>query len=831
MKQTIFLIIFSVSLCTVNATNARILMDDGWQYIYGEHTTMPTANEWKHARTLNLPHDWSVETDAATAHGEHIGPFVKDGDYQRGFMLGGEAWYRHMLAPRTDLDAVDTYLYFEGVYNHATIYVNGKEVYFNHYGYQGFKVPLTDCLKWDEENELIVKCENKGLNTRWYSGSGIFRHVWLMTVPRGAMFDGWDVSIQTLSVDKTPENDVRAHMLAEVEVGLPMYCQYMELWVTDAAGKRMGLNTDDLESGKSRVSVSTDIPADGHKCKVTFNFDLFPELWSAENPVMYYAHISGRDRDDESAYEVVVPFGVRTIQYDSEHGLTVNGKTVLLRGGCVHHDHGLLGSASWDDAEVRKIELLKRNGFNAVRCSHNLPSEAMLRACDSLGMYVIDECFDQWFVEKNHDDYHNYFARHYLSDLETMIRRDRNHPSVIMWSIGNEIPGRSEERAMQAARNMRDLFVRLDPDRRPITAALCTWDNTNVDWHGDYAYKTTASLDIVGYNYMWRDYDRDVKEHQWLMLGTETFAKEASQNWDRVEREPKIVGDFVWTAMDYLGEAGIGHGFFVKDGMQSPFFAAYPYYNGWCGDIDLIGQKKPQSYYRDVVWHRTPIVMAVELPCPRGYHREISGWGWQPEVNAWEDPKVFFAQHNLPNIMYDGSGQPLTIDRSTVSDKQLNINVYSRSKQVRLYLNNRLIDTRPTGDTYHAGFVVDYEPGELRAVEFDGEKEGASYTLQTAGKPAKLRLTTDRYNRLRYITAELVDANGNRVHDYERQVTFQVKGGAEILAAGNANPTDMQSFRSPAPRLYDGCVLAIIEAKGNYSLTVRCGGMKATCSE
>ena len=467
MKRTILLIILTACLSTAKAMSFRTLLDEGWQYIYGQRTTLPTADEWKQARTLNLPHDWSVETDAVVAHGEHIGPFVKDGDYQKGFMLGGEAWYRRLFQINEEPDASEMYLYFEGAYNHATIFVNGKQIYFNHYGYQGFKVPLTDCLKRNAVNELVVKCENKGLNTRWYSGSGIFRHVWLMQVPRNAMFDEWDVSIQTLSFDRTNTTDVRAHMLAEVEARLPVNNQRMELWVTDAAGRRMNLNSS-TDGVQIVIPVSTPIPAGDRKCKVTFNFDLTSQLWSAESPVLYYAHIRNAAQGSDLPYEVVVPFGVRKISYDTECGFMVNGESVLLRGGCVHHDHGLLGAASWDDAEVRKIELMKLNGFNAVRCSHNLPSEAMLRACDSLGMYVIDECFDQWFVEKNRDDYHNYFARHYLSDFETMLRRDRNHPSVIMWSIGNEIPGRSEERSMVAARSMRDLVQRLDPDHRPV---------------------------------------------------------------------------------------------------------------------------------------------------------------------------------------------------------------------------------------------------------------------------------------------------------------------------------------------------------------------------
>lgn len=800
MYRFVSLIISILITLPSTATNRKQLLDSGWQYIYGEQQSMPSAAVWQSARKLDLPHDWSVETDAARLHGQNIGPFVANGDYQKGYMLGGEAWYRKTFTLDANNTSSEYSIYFEGIYNHSTIYLNGRQIHFNHYGYQSFRVVLpVDVLRFAGENELVVKCEDKGKNTRWYSGAGIFRHVWLEYRPALRIND-WDTSI-----------------------------------TTDPATGRVTVRTSvtSMQTSKSDVNVYLDI-LDANHNKIAGTKAILPEvggdavdaimsatvkepkLWTADTPYLYFARVRVEGSDE---YEV--PFGIRSVSFSATEGLCVNSQSVLLRGGCVHHDHGLLGAASWDDAEVRKIQVMKQNGFNAVRCSHNLPSEAMLRACDSLGMYVVDECFDQWFVEKNADDYHNYFATHYQSDFETMLRRDRNHPSVIMWSIGNEIPGRSEERGMVAARTMRDIVHRLDPDHRPVTAALCTWDNTRVDWRGDYALKTTASLDIVGYNYMWHDYDRDVQTHQWLICGTETYPKEASQNWDRVERETKIVGDFVWTAMDYLGESGIGHGFYVKEGVESPFFTAYPYFNGWCGDIDLIGQKKPQSYYRDVVWRRTPITMAVELPCPPGHRRDISGWGWQPEVNAWEDPKVFFTTHNLPNVMYDGVEVPLSIKPSDISSKRLNVNVYSRSKQVRLYLNGRLIDTKQTSDTYWAGFTVDYEPGVLRAVEFDGVNEGASFELKTAGKPVGIRTKVDKYNRLHYVTAELVDRDGNIVHEYERRVTFKVQGDARIIAMGNANPTDMESFRASSPRLYDGRAMAILEVWGEYSVKVK----------
>ncbi len=820
MKSTSIFLTVLLCMCMplhALAQERKSCIDNGWNYIYGERADKPTDAEWSRARVLNVPHDWSVETDAATQAGKHVGPFIcEGGDYQNGHMLGGEAWYRKVLRINEEDKDKDLTLYFEGVYNHATIFLNGRQVYFNHYGYQSFRVALPkDAIRYNAENEIVVKCENKGKNTRWYSGSGIFRHVWLMRTPDNLSLDEWHTFVSTENI-KDAGGNARVKVVTELKVG-----KYegkninVGLTVVDASGKQVAESSVQITGVTSHsnpdVSFTVRIP-DAH-------------LWSADTPYIYKAVLTaGGDK-------IEIPFGVRTITCDTDKGLLVNGNPVLLKGGCVHHDHGLLGAASLDGAEIRKIELLKKYGFNAVRCSHNLPSEKFLQVCDSLGMYVIDECFDQWYEPKNEADYHNYFADHYLSDLSTMLCRDRNHPSVIMWSIGNEIPGRYSERGMTAARSMRDRIMRLD-GTRPVIAALCYWDITKVDWKQD-SWKVTQSLDIVGYNYMWAEYDNDAVKHNQLMCGTETYPKEASQNWDRVEKYSKIVGDFVWTAMDYLGEAGIGHGLFVKDGKSSPFFMPYPYYNGWCGDIDLIGNKKPQSYYRDVVWGIQPITMAVELPCPEGYHREISGWGWQPEVNAWEHPSTFFTPHNLPNIMFDGAGAQINSKQKPAST-HLNVNVYSKAKLVRLYLNGKLIGTKPTSDTYHAGFEVDYEPGVLRAVELDGEKEGASFELKTAGKPARIEVKTEKYDNLIYATVTLVDKDGNRVADYERTVKFSAEGGGKVIATGNANPTDMESFRSNSTRLYNGQAMAVIQTDGSgasVKVTVKCQGIGSKKAE
>lgn len=778
----------------------KTCMDKEWEFVYGNFGNMPTESKWKTGRTLDLPHDWSVETDAVIHTGSnHIGPFLTTGgDYQNGHLMGGEAWYRKKFRLGLDDKGKRIVLYFEGVYNEATIFVNGKEAYFNHYGYQSFRVDITQyCRGLGKENEVVVKCTNKGKNTRWYSGSGIYRHVWMYSIPGDISLDEWGTQVTSTDL-KTTGHVTSAKVLVKTQLNIrkPIKRQDVELILQDATGHEVARSKhtlNNVQAGTEEVSFTANI---SHSM-----------LWTPDKPSLYHAILK------TSGDEITIPFGIRSLEFDPKKGMLLNGEPILLKGGCVHHDHGLLGAASYDGAEIRKVKQMKAMGFNAVRCSHNLPSEHFLDACDSIGLMVIDECFDQWFVEKNKADYHRHFSEHYEADLTTMIVRDRNHPSVVMWSIGNEIPGRQREEARLAARNMRGIINRLD-GTRPITAALCEWDSDPYD--ADKAiFSTIQSLDVSGYNYMWRRYQKDATTYAQPILGTESYPKEASENWVLAEQLPLIIGDFVWTAIDYLGEAGIGHGLFVRDQEQAPFFMPFPYYNGWCGDIDLIGQKKPQSYYRDVIWKNKTISMAMELPCPQGYHREISGWGWQPEVVAWEEPGIFYTPHNLPNIMYNGEGQP--IDAPSSLNRRVHVNVYSRAPQVRLYLNNKLIGTKSTGPTFHADFLVDYEPGTLKAVNYIDRREQNSVVLQTTDKPDHFTFTVQEYGtgdeKLTYVTATLVDAKGRPIHDFERQIEWLPGDGCKMLAAGNANPTDMESFRNPMGRLYDGRTMAIIKGK------------------
>lgn len=799
MMKTKRLMLCLCALMTVMAAVAerKTCIDDNWRFHYGDAVGAVSPDfddsSW---RTLSLPHDWCVETEAAeAAGGEHIGPFSRSsvGGNSTGQTVGGEGWYRKTFTLGKEDKNKRIMLYFEGAYNHTTVWINGRKAYFNHYGYQSFRFDATGfCKSPGKENVITVKVTNNGMNTRWYAGAGIYRHVWLVKTPQ-LHLDTWHNYIHTsevtegnamVNVETLLKNEQSRKLRGEVTVQL-----------LDKGGNIVA-------SGRQEVGVD----GNGEK-EVRFGMQVAkPQLWSPESPYLYKAVITVKDRKSDDEDRTVTRFGIRTLEFSADKGFLLNGKSMLIHGGCVHHDNGLLGAAAYDAAENRKITLLKNEGFNALRTAHNMTSEHFLEACDSIGMMVVDEAFDQWLQAKNKDDYHQYFKEYSDRDMQTMILRDRNHPSIIMWSIGNEIPGRITAEGQAVAARLRNTILALDTTR-PLTAAIPSWDDFRHSWDDDnnLAFK---SLDVGGYNYLYDKYEHDHQSYpDRVMVGLETYPKRAAENWVLAEKLPYVIGDFVWTAMDYLGESGIGSASFRTSGNQ-PFSPGWPWFNGWCGDIDLIGNKKPQSYYRDVVWHRKPVTMAVEEAAPEGTHMSVSLWGWQLEQQSW----TWDYPHGTP----------------------LNVNVYSRAPQVRLYLNDSLVGTKTTSATFWAGFTVPYEPGTLRAVEYDGEKEGDSFILKTTGTPVALRLVSDRGSAtadgkdLVYVTAELVDAEGQVVYDSQRAVRFSIEGEGSILASGNACPNDMESFRNTSPRLYNGRAQAIVKTThtaAGFTLRVSADGL------
>lgn len=704
-----------------------------------------------------------------------VGPFdpgQSENGASTGHVVGGVGWYRKCFILQESEKLVS--VRFDGVYMNADFWINGQHLGNHPYGYTSFEFDLTPYLKpVGQENVLAVRVNNNGKNSRWYSGSGIYRHVWL-ALNNPIHIPTWGVFVTTPEVTK---DKAAVKIASEVHnAGGTETDTTVVVRILDKQGKPVGTAEGKLhlpagQTGKAEQTIEV------HK----------PKLWSPDSPAMYSANVEvsvmGKIVDSVST-----PFGIRKIEVDAENGFRLNGQMLKLKGSCMHHDNGPLGSAAIDRAEERRVELMKANGFNAIRTSHNPPSPAFLDACDRLGILVIDEAFDQWEQQKNPQDYHLYFKDWAERDIASMVRRDRNHPSVVIWSIGNEIPERFGR--PDTAKRLREAVLSHDSSR-PITAAINS-GRGNWDQYSDAAF---VHLDIAGYNYLPEKYESDhIRNPQRVMMGTESFPKDFFDYWTLVEKHPYIIGDFVWTSMDYLGESGIGNSTLSNE--RIGFLMPWPWFNAWCGDIDLCGFKKPQSYYRDVVWGRSLIEMAVHRPIPEGLSERVSKWGWPDEVRSWNWP-----------------GQ---------EDKSLEVAVYSKCDRVRLELNGKVIGEKQVSAVTKltARFDVPYAAGQLTATGLTDGKAVATITLKTTGAPKKLKLTSDREsiradrNDLAYVTVEIADANGNRVPDAQIPVHFSVSGAGEMAAQGSGSPNDAASFRKPVRKTFEGRCLVILRPLG-----------------
>ena len=784
---------------SISASERKINMNQLWKFYHGciANAEQPSFNDsgW---RVLDIPHDWSVEPLPVQREGITIGPFsrMSIGGPDTGQTVGGEGWYRkELILQPGDTDKILS-LYFEGAYNQTEVWINGQKACFNAYGYIPFRIDINKyCNAPGIPNTIAVKVINEGLNSRWYAGSGIYRHVWLIKTDK-VHLDEWDTFVDASKVEGRK---------ATVNLHTILHNAHKEEVVSHLNVRILSPQGAEVYSATQQVNIA----GEGNT-PLSLSFEIKkPELWSVDSPHLYTAHISVRS-DKEESDQITVPFGIRTIEFNAKEGFLLNGKPLKLRGGCLHHDNGLLGAVALDRAEERKVELMKANGFNAVRCSHNLPSEYFLQACDKLGLLVIDEVFDQWQQAKRPQDYHQYFDEWSEHDMTTMLRRDRNHPSIIMWSIGNEIAERADEPTGEVIAKKLIATIEKYDTTRPSTAAVnAFWDRRHFSWEKD-SERAFRNLDVSGYNYQWKEYENDhARFPERVMYGSESVPKEAAQNWNLIDKNPYLIGDFVWTAIDYLGEAGLAHTLELAPGEHSPQFMGWPWYNAWCGDIDLCGDKKPQSYYRDILWNRRDISLAVQPPVADGKREDINYWGWKNELLSWN---------------WKG-----------MEGKTMTVHVYSRSPKVRLYLNNRLIgEKETTPDTYTASFEVPYEPGELKACNVKGKKETASASLNTAGNPASIRLTADRSkikadkNDLAYVKIEVLDKDGRVIPDCEIPLEIKSGGKGSVIASGNGSADDMRSFRSLTPKTFRGKAIVIVQPdtqEGNIHLTVSAKGL------
>jgi beta-galactosidase len=800
--------------------------DGGWRFFRGDApgAELPEFDDsaW---RLLDLPHDWSVEDlpPLSESSGEGAiwggtvvpfrnGPFdryLSEGKRDTGWFVGGTGWYRKRFTARGLGADRHIEIVFDGVYMNSDAWLNGEHLGNHPYGYTSFALDLTAHLHRQGENVLAVRVRNEGRNSRWYSGSGIYRHVWL-NVTGDVRVPLWGVYVTTPEVGKDSANvkvnvriENRGNAVRNVAVRVRIF---------------------DPENSPAGTREATQELGEGSSVQQDHSFAIkAPRLWSPAAPQLHRAEVElevGGSTVDRPA----TSFGIRKIDVNAERGLRINGEAIKLRGGCVHHDNGLLGAAAIDRAEERRVELLKSYGFNAIRCSHNPPSPVFLDTCDRLGMVVIDEAFDHWTIQKNPQDYHLYFKDWWQRDIDAMVLRDRNHPSVVFWSIGNEIPERADAAGVAIAKQIVDEIKRLDASR-PITAAIPFFFESGGarPWiESDPAFQ---HLDVGGYNYLWSEYEKDhARLPHRVIMGTESFPLQAFENWQMVEKHPYVLGDFVWTGMDYLGESGIGNAQlnspnpFPQGGAAGPpgelggmpissfllISPDYPWFSAYCGDIDLIGEAKPQLYYKRVLWGASKLEMAVQRPLPAGRSEAISAWGWSDELRSWTWPG------------HEG--------------KTLKVRVYSSAEQVRLMLNGKEIGVKPVSaeTRFKAEFDVPYAPGELRAIALTHGSQIAELTFTTAGKPARLRLKADRQsirshrNDLAYVTLEVLDETGHALPDADVPVAFTISGPGVLAAVGTANPKDIRSFRRHTPRTFHGKCLAIIRPTGSAgSVTVR----------
>lgn len=739
-------------------------------------------------RVLDLPHDWSIEDlppgDGISGPHDRNTPNGSDVGYVR----GGVGWYRRILTDAERPAGTGLELIVHGAQQECDIWVNGTHVAFQPHGYIPVRVEIGPHLRpRPQPNVIAVRVSNPERNSRWYSGSGLYRGVTLrghdeLHIPTwGTRFDTvWlHGDRATVQARLQVRNDSNVPRDAELDV---------ELVAPDGTRSKHSLGQIRLAPGATEW---------------TNNWLWLEKVqpWSPETPRLYRAHICVRD-GERVIDEYESRFGVRTVAIDAEHGLRLNGAPVELRGANLHHDNGLLGARAFPDAERRRVRLLKANGYNAIRTAHNPPSIALLEACDDEGLLVIDEFVDSWQFPKKPNGYQRYFDSHAERDLATMIARDFNHPSVFLWSIGNEIPERFNPSGVAIGRRLADLVRREDP-RRSVTASVNQiWEDPSTGGRWEANDAAFSVLDVGGYNYRWQEYESDHARHpQRVMYGAESYPKEAWENWSAVERLPYVIGDFVWTAMDYLGESGIGHTGYVGaneplNDDQDATHLPWPVWNAWCGDLDLIGDKKPQSLYRDVVWRRSPLEILVHEPVPNGKKEKVGSWGWPAELPAW-----------------NWAGQ---------EGRALQVSGYTRAQRVRLELNGRAIGEQAVDPNQGitASFTVPWSAGTLKATAFDGDKIVATKTLRTTGPAARLQLQVEatevRADRdaLIFVPISVVDAEGAVVPDANLPLSVEFDGAAELCAFGSGDPGAVGSVGDAGSVSFRGRALAILRTTG-----------------
>ncbi len=816
----------------------------GWEFGLGQldHGDRLRGNYGN--RTVNLPHDYMIEGDVYA--GAPSGA-------ASGYYNAGVAHYAKEIDIPAEWESDRIVLRFDGAMMNATVEVNGDKAVLQHYGYAPFEADITRLVYPGEKNRVVVTLNpSMQPNSRWYSGAGLFRGVELAHMPKlhiafGGL-QGYTRKIE-YSADGVPET-------AYLQLSAEIANEYAENRMAEVTFALIDDKTGEtVRTGKTMAQVP---PMASGTARMTLTVDE-PLLWDAESPNLYRLQAAVRDAGTYKTHIVPsgtptedsesVLFGIRTVEADVKHGLRINGKAVKLRGGCLHHDNGVIGTVSVYDAEARKVCKLRELGFNAIRTTHNPPSAALIETCDRLGMYVFDEAFDAWGMGKQPGDYSQYYETDWEKDLTAFVKRDRCHPCVILWSTGNEITERAGLGSGYVwADRLAEVIRRLDPSR-PVSNAICSFWNglddhlqqeqlrksregaaggqQNADISGkkdllweQYTEAFANGLDIVGYNYLEGKYGKDHEMFpERVMLGSENYPKEIGIHWPVIESTPWLIGDFTWTAWDYIGEAGIGKAMFYEPGdplIGNPWGAGspFPWRTANDADFDITGHLRPQGVYRRIVWGSRETGLFSYDPAVTGKAETLSNWGFPGVWPRWS-----------------WRGQ---------EGKPVDIAVFSSAEEVELLVNGVSLGRKKAGEALIHDMPMTflfrgmYQAGTVEAVSYTGGAEVSRATLKTTGQPTSVRLTAETAamkadgESLCYVNAELIDENGDVVPDAEVRMKAEATGTAELLGFGSANPITDENYSKGEFTSYLGRALAVLRAgcvAGETRLTVSAGGI------
>jgi len=796
----------------------RTSFNDDWQARPKVNPFAELAGAVTAFQPVTLPHDAMIGQDRAAPDG--AAPMEGGAG---AYFPGGVFEYRKIFPVPEDLRGKRIVLEFEGVYRDATVYLNGDYAGQRPYGYSKFTIDADRYLRYGQDNEIRVESRSHQ-DSRWYTGAGIYRDTWMLVgdlVRIGV--DGVRVTTQEVDAER-----------AVVEVATQIENDSIAIRTFEIAAEIRDSAGDVIASDASRVSVLPGEPALVRQRLYVHH----PALWSTETPSLYTAEVAIKDESGTVDAEAVT-FGIRRLQLDPEHGLRINGQRVKLRGACVHHDNGVLGAATFARAEERRVRILKASGFNAIRMSHHPMSKPMLAACDRLGVLVVDETFDMWTSAKSGFDYSLSFPEWWERDIESMIAKDYSHPSVIMYSIGNEIPEVGSAAGSAWGRKLAEKVRSLDPTRyvtNSINGMLAVLSdlaalrdqmkrdddaagiNTLMADAGDAMNAIGASqlvtertaesfgvVDVAGMNYTDSRYalDRELFPNR-IILGTETFPTRIDHYWKLVKAHGHVLGDFTWTGWDYLGEAGIGRAQYATPGAPRPaYIAPYPYLVAGCGDIDITGHRRPASYYREIVFGlRSRPYLAVHRPDTHGKAFTGSPWAWHDALASWTWP--------------GHEAAPVTVE------------VYSDADEVELLVNGRSLGRKPAGEDhrYRAEFDTRYEPGELLAISYRDGGETGRDLLESAHGPVRLSARPERaviraeHGELAFVALTLTDARGTCHTSADRTVTLEISGPGALAGFGSANPVQQERFDATEHRTYDGRALAVLRPTGQGTIHI-----------